>query len=265
MLALVRTLLLSAMLAVVMQPMVPKMLSGVPNGSVSLGASLRDRATLPSPLRGLGPSGGYPSRLRSRSLAARSACRGLVSGSTPCLAGAGCAAHRLRHYAVHDPQHRCLRSCARSCGASAHFAPHRDAHRCPHQCGHLRLRLRQRAAHDCLRLRPHRPPLTRRGGSDLPVSPASIPRTLMLPIRPFRPPGAALGLTPHASLMPAPPWRPLSYLFWDLRGHSTSCDCWSERMPQSIRNYPVEIPPEPARADALGIRLWHLPRPSCMP
>ena len=30
-----------------------------------LGASLRDRATLPSPLRGLGPSGGYPSRLRS--------------------------------------------------------------------------------------------------------------------------------------------------------------------------------------------------------
>ena len=35
------------------------------------GASLRDRATLPSPLRGLGPAGGYPSRLRSlRSLRA---------------------------------------------------------------------------------------------------------------------------------------------------------------------------------------------------
>ena len=47
------------------------MVSGVPNGQVSLGASLRDRATLPSPLRGLGPSGGYPSRLRSlRSLRA---------------------------------------------------------------------------------------------------------------------------------------------------------------------------------------------------
>ena len=51
-------------------------------GAWSLGASLRDRATLPSPLRGLGPSGGYPSRLRSlRSLradacpAARSAHR----------------------------------------------------------------------------------------------------------------------------------------------------------------------------------------------
>ena len=31
-----------------------------------LGASLRDRATLPSPLRGLDPAGGYPSRLRSQ-------------------------------------------------------------------------------------------------------------------------------------------------------------------------------------------------------
>ena len=39
--------------------------------TMRLGASLRDRATLPSPLRGLGPSGGYPSRLRSlRSLRA---------------------------------------------------------------------------------------------------------------------------------------------------------------------------------------------------
>ena len=124
-----------------------------------LGASLRDRATLPSPLRGLGPSGGYPSRLRSlRSLraplarrlaaltavagparsrrgstassagpprspragAARRARRGTSPrspspaapaagldsarrGCTPCLAGAGCASHRLRHCAVHEP------------------------------------------------------------------------------------------------------------------------------------------------------------------
>ena len=50
---------------VVMQSVVPTMVNGVPNGSVSPGASLRDRATLPSPLRGLGPSGGYPSRLRA--------------------------------------------------------------------------------------------------------------------------------------------------------------------------------------------------------
>ncbi|MDE2914570.1 MAG: hypothetical protein OXL68_16775 [Paracoccaceae bacterium] len=39
-------------------------------------------------------------------------------------------------------------------------------------------RLRQRAAHDCLRLRPHRPPLIRRGGSTPPASPASIPPSL---------------------------------------------------------------------------------------
>ena len=42
-----------------------------PLHSMYPGASLRDRATLSSPLRGLGPAGGYPSRLRSlRSLRA---------------------------------------------------------------------------------------------------------------------------------------------------------------------------------------------------
>ena len=45
-----------------------------PLSTESLGEPLRGRATLPSPLRGLDPSGGYPSRLRSRALAARSAC-----------------------------------------------------------------------------------------------------------------------------------------------------------------------------------------------
>ena len=44
----------------------------------------------------------------------------------------------------------------------------RRAHR-----GQRRHRLRQRAAHDCLRLPPHRP-LNRRGGSDSPASPASM-------------------------------------------------------------------------------------------
>ena len=227
----------TTMLPLVMQPlppMVPRMVNGVPNGKVSLGASLRDRATLPSPLRGLGPSGGYPSRLRSlRSLRAPLAaavrcahrrCRtdtllprfigvlpvtavsssrrrcaprssscsprspwpaapaaGLASarrGGTSCLAGVGFAVHRLAHRAMHHPARRCLRSCARSCRTRPHFAPHRAAQSRPHQCGPLRLRLRQRAAHDCLRLRPHRPPLIRRGGSTPPASPASIPPSL---------------------------------------------------------------------------------------
>ena len=50
---------------------VPKMDTRAESHTMRLGASLRDRATLPSPLRGLDPSGGYPSRLRSlRSLRA---------------------------------------------------------------------------------------------------------------------------------------------------------------------------------------------------
>ena len=53
-------------------PVMPLTMTPVLTIPVSIpGASLRDRATLPSPLRGLGPSGGYPSRLRSlRSLRA---------------------------------------------------------------------------------------------------------------------------------------------------------------------------------------------------
>ena len=79
--------MLPAVLPVLIIPLVPKMLTGVPDGTVNLGASLRDRATLPSPLRGLGPSGGYPSRLRSlRSLRAplarRLAALPAVAGTT---------------------------------------------------------------------------------------------------------------------------------------------------------------------------------------
>ena len=110
--------------------------------------------------------------------------------------------------------HRSLHSCGRSCGARPHFAPHRAVQLCPHQCGHHRLRLRQRAAHDCLRLPPQRPPLNRRGGSPPPASPASIPRTLMQQAWPSRPPGAALGFTPDASLMLALPWPPMPAIGW---------------------------------------------------
>ncbi len=64
------------------------------------GASLRDRATLPSPLRGLGPSGGYPSRLRS-----------LRSLRAPLAPAVRCAHRRL-------PSHR-RRGFCRRCGRSA--------------------------------------------------------------------------------------------------------------------------------------------------
>ncbi len=81
------TTVLPAVLPVLVILLVLKMVTDVPDGKVSLGASLRDRATLPSPLRGLGPSGGYPSRLRSlRSLRAplarRLAALPAVAGTT---------------------------------------------------------------------------------------------------------------------------------------------------------------------------------------
>ena len=78
----------SGMVMVMQIPMVPMMETGSPMQTMKLGASLRDRATLPSPLRGLGPSGGYPSRLRSlRSLRAplarRLAALTAVAGPAP--------------------------------------------------------------------------------------------------------------------------------------------------------------------------------------
>ena len=63
--------LMTTVVSVVVQTLLLKMDTGSGMHTLRLGASLRDRATLPSPLRGLGPSGGYPSRLRSlRSLRA---------------------------------------------------------------------------------------------------------------------------------------------------------------------------------------------------
>ena len=57
----------------------------VPLPKEGLGASLRDRAALSSPLRGLAPSGGHPSRLRELALAPRLARRTVrvERGATP--------------------------------------------------------------------------------------------------------------------------------------------------------------------------------------
>ena len=121
--------------------------------TMRLGASLRDRATLPSPLRGLGPSGGYPSRLRSlRSLRAPLAWRlanahrhvpvrrlGALDGRLGC---ATATSSSRRRFAQHSSQCRLrhapggarpaavlVHSCGRSCGARLHFASHRAVHR----------------------------------------------------------------------------------------------------------------------------------------
>jgi len=63
--------------------------------------------------------------------------------------------------------------------ADAGFARHRLPHfailYCPFHRHRLCSSLRQRASHDCLQFCPHRPPLSRRGGSHPPGSPESIP------------------------------------------------------------------------------------------
>ena len=69
------------------QSMVPMLDAGGFLRPMRLGASLRDRATLPSPLRGLDPSGGYPSRLRSLTLTARYACPAARCAHRRCRAG----------------------------------------------------------------------------------------------------------------------------------------------------------------------------------
>ncbi len=163
--------------------------------------------------------------------------RGVASdrrGRTPCAAGVGFAIHRLAHRAVQS---------------------------CPHQCGHLRPSLRQRAAHDCLRLRPHRPPLTRRGGSPPPGSPASISRTLMLPIRPSRPPGAASVFTPHASLMQAchgGPCRALAGPFGANGGHAVvGASEFRAQLADRHRHGPEwpRVRPRATRAQLIGFRI----------
>ena len=53
--------------------------------------------------------------------------------------------------------------------------------------------------------------------------------------------GAALILTPHASLMPAVPCGPISRLFEVIRAEPGSYGCWSDRILQSIRSYRVEV------------------------
>ena len=203
------TVTLTAMLTMPMVLVVQKPgWSAVP-GARSLGASLRDRATLPSPLRGLDPSGGYPSRLRSlRSLrayacpAARSAHRRVPGRRRDArFHGIVCSAASVSRFA-----HRSSRPSSRSpwpaapaagiasgsapcaprvagAGFAVHTAVHRAVHWCPHRCGHScrldRRHLRQRASHDCPQSCLHRPPLNRRGGSPPPASPASIPPSLL--------------------------------------------------------------------------------------
>ena len=186
------------------------------------GASLRDRATLPSPLKRSRPFGRVSLAPPFALLTARSACPAVRSAHRRCRSDASAAKFDGNGVfaAVHSSRRRYAprssatmpRSpwpatpaagsasarrpgapCVAGDGFAVHRAPHYAMHRWQHQCGQLRHRLRQRAAHDCPRLRPHRPPLIRRRGSIPPGPPAPIPRTLMPQLRPSRPHGGGLG------------------------------------------------------------------------
>ena len=79
--------------------------------------------------------------------------------------------------------------------------PQSAMHSCIGYCCGVCRAARQRAPHDPMQLCLHRRPLKRRGGCERRTSPATISRTSMLSDWPSRTAGAALVLTPDASLM----------------------------------------------------------------
>ena len=152
--------ILATMMQTLMHSMVPNMDTVSRDPTMRLGASLRDRATLSSPLRGLAPSGGYPSRLRSlRSLRAplarrlaslTAACRtATVDAAFDGSARITAALSSRRRFAQHSSQTSprspwpaapaagiaTARPGAPHASPGAGFAAHRLAHRSLHSCG----------------------------------------------------------------------------------------------------------------------------------
>ena len=164
---------------------------------------------------------------RTAAVSSRALRAALVSDlASLALAGyAGCG-HRLGSSRRHTP-------CAAGDGFAGHRAPHYAVQSCPCECGHFRPSLRQRAAHDCLRLRPHRRPLTRRGGFPPPGSPAPISRSPVRRDSGFRPAGAGFGSTPHASMMQRAHARvepAVSRSFGASRCLPAPASCWTESL-----------------------------------
>ena len=135
---------------------------GLPPRPPRAGASRRARRS---------PRLARPGRLRRLRASPRARRRG-----TPCVAGAGFAAHRARALPA-AVLAALVRALLRSATA-LRFAPRRAPVPAP-----VRTPPPSPSAACCARLpavvRAHRPPLNRRGGSPPPASPASIPRTSM--------------------------------------------------------------------------------------
>ncbi len=115
--------------------------------------------------------------------------------------------------------------CVAGDGFAVHRAPHCVVHRWPHQCGHHRHRLRQRAAHDCPRLRPHRPPLKRRGGSRAHPAPAAIPSSLSLGFQAIATPCGVQFSHRNAPMVPSTPSARLTCIPVRSQRHETPRLC----------------------------------------
>ena len=166
-----------------------------------LGASLRDRAALPSPLRGLGPSGGHPSPLRSlRSLraplgpAVRIAHRRLPERRRSALLPL-----RGSSAFVSSSRRRCA-PCSSTPLPRLSLSASPASARASARLAGVRIRDRRLA-----RSRAEPRPLSRRRGSPPIPIPEPFPPTFGTLDWVFSTPFGGSALTPDASLMPCAP------------------------------------------------------------
>ena len=214
------TVTLTTMLTMLVVLVVQKPDRRAGHGPMSPGASLRDRATLPSPLRGPGPSGGYPSRLHSLRSFRASLGRRLAALTAVCPTADADATFTgvVRPVAA-------VVSCSR-------FA-HRPSHFVLRRC-----RLRRapgsapRPALVSARVRTLPPPPSAACCARLPAAPPATPAThspwrlhsagfagVDSPFALPRIPGCFYALrrvvlTPDASMMLALPWPPMPAIGW---------------------------------------------------
>ena len=184
-----------------------------PIHKMNTGASRRDRATLPSPLRGLGPSGGYPSRLRSlRSLraplgpAVRVAHRRLPVRRCRVL-----RRHRGSSSVVFSLRGRCAPRASQASPRSPLPAAPSSGYAsapCHPVAASLRVSLTRRRSHSrtpsCALPRRGPPAHAPRRLTPVPI-PEPFTPTFGTLVRVFSTPFGGSALTPHASSMPFPP------------------------------------------------------------
>ena len=142
---------------------------------------------------------------------------------------------RCRSHRSGRLRHRAARSRLRRRRRAVPLPRHSPLHHRRHDCRRCCRPARHGASHRCPRSRRRGRPLTRRGGSPPPGSPASISRPPVQRESGSDPPGRASVFTPHASRMQprhGVPFRGLAGSSGVVRG---PCGCWSERMARAMR------------------------------